>query len=160
MALRPPAPRIFKTLYAVGFGPLVGRFVLLLTTNGRKTGLPRVTPLQYEELEGAFLVGSSRGTRADWFRNILADPHVSITVGSRRFRGMAEPVTDPNRIADFLQLRLSRHPAMIGAILKSEGLQLPARREDLERYAARLAMVVIKPEQGPPSSNSGPGNAA
>ncbi|HUS79158.1 MAG TPA: nitroreductase/quinone reductase family protein [Patescibacteria group bacterium] len=41
----------------------MGRMVLLLTTTGHKTGLPRVTHLQYEEVDGAYYVGSMRGTR-------------------------------------------------------------------------------------------------
>jgi hypothetical protein len=63
--LRPPDVRVFKTLYALGLGPLVGRLVLLLTTTGRKSGLPRVTALQYEEVAGAIYLGSSRGTQAE-----------------------------------------------------------------------------------------------
>jgi len=104
-----PPNHVMKALYDIGLGPLIGRVVLLLTTTGRKTGLPRVTPLQYEEIDGTFYLGSSRGQKADWFRNILANPHVEVRVKSRRFRGMAETVTDPLRIADFLELRLSRH---------------------------------------------------
>ena len=146
MPVRPPAPGVFKALYAVGLGPIVGRFVLLLATRGRKTGLLRVTPLQYEEIDGAIVVGSSRGTKADWYRNILADPHVLVRVKSRQFRGLAEPSTDPVRIADFLECRLKRHPRMVGAILRAEGLPAPPSRADLERYASRLAMVVIRPE--------------
>jgi deazaflavin-dependent oxidoreductase (nitroreductase family) len=137
-----------KALYAVGLGPVVGRLVLLLTTTGRKTGLPRVTPLQYEENDGAIYVASARGQKADWFRNILADPHVEVRVRSRRFRGVAETITDPARIADFLELRLRRHPKMIGAILQREGLPAQPDRAQLESYAARLALVVIRPEEG------------
>lgn len=144
--LRPPPPQFFQALYALGLGPLVGRFVLLLTTRGRRTGLPRVTPLQYEEIEGDFVVGSSRGTRADWYRNILADPHVRLRVGSRSFRALAEPCADPDRIADFLAYRLKRHPRIIGAILRAEGLPATPSRKDLEAYAARLAMVTLHPE--------------
>lgn len=143
---RAPPAKLFKTLYGLGLGPLVGRFVLLLTTTGRKSGQPRVTPLQYEELDGAIYVGSTRGTRADWFRNILADPRVQVRVKSRQFAGRAEPITDPIRIADFLELRLKRHPRMVGAILKSEGLPPHPSRADLEAYAGRLAMVIIRPE--------------
>jgi deazaflavin-dependent oxidoreductase (nitroreductase family) len=142
---RPPN-HVMRTLYAIGLGPLVGRLVLLLTTTGRKTGLPRVTPLQYEEIDGAIYLGSSRGQKADWFRNTLANPHVEVRVKSRRFRGIAETVTDPQRIADFLELRLKRHPKMIGAILKREGLPAQPDRAQLEAYAAKLAMVVIRPE--------------
>jgi deazaflavin-dependent oxidoreductase (nitroreductase family) len=128
--------------------PLLGRIVLLLTTTGRKTGLPRVTPLQYEEVDEAIYVGSARGQKADWFRNLLADPCVKVRVGSREFEGMAEPITDPGRIADFLELRLRRHPRMVGAILRSEGLSTPPTRLELEEYARQLAMVIVRPTIG------------
>jgi deazaflavin-dependent oxidoreductase (nitroreductase family) len=146
-AFRAPPAHIIKFLYRLGLGPIIGRFILLLTTTGRKSGLPRVTPLQYEEVEGAFYVGSSRGTHADWFRNIVVDPHVQVWVKSRQFAGVVETVTDAGRIADFLELRLKRHPRMMGAILKSEGLPASPNREDLEAYARRLAMVIIYPMQ-------------
>src|SRR3989304_6095912 len=102
-------PRIW---YALGLGPVIGRLVLLLTTTGRRTGRPRVTPLQYEELDGVFYVASARGGQADWFRNILANPRAGVRVKPRRFYGQAEPITDPARVADFLELRLARHPRM------------------------------------------------
>jgi deazaflavin-dependent oxidoreductase (nitroreductase family) len=143
--LRPPDVRVFKTLYALGLGPLVGRLVLLLTTTGRKSGLPRATALQYEEVNGAIYLGSSRGSRADWFQNLVANPNVSIRVKSRRFSGKAEAVTDPVRIADFLELRLKRHPCMIGAMLKSEGLPATPSRVELETYAGKLALAIIRP---------------
>ncbi len=146
MPRRPPPSYIFSALYALGFGPIVGRLILLLTTRGRKTGLSRVTALQYEEIDGAIIVGSSRGTQADWYRNILANPHVLVRVKSGEFRGLAEASTDPARIADFLEYRLKRHPKMVGAILRAEGLPATPSREDLERYACRLAMVIIRPE--------------
>ena len=49
-----------RVAYAIGLGPLIGRHVLLLTTTGRKSGLRRVTPLQYEEIDGVFYIGSAR----------------------------------------------------------------------------------------------------
>ena len=85
----PPNKRIIK-FYRMGFGRVLGRMLLLLTTTGRKSGLPRTTPLQYEELDGAYYIGSARGTKADWFRNILADPHVEVEVKSKRFPAIAE----------------------------------------------------------------------
>ena len=143
---RPPPPALMRTLYRLGLGHVVGRMILLLITTGRKSGLPRVTPLQYEEVDGLVYVASALGTKADWFLNILADPCVQVQVGlRRRFEGLAETVTDPGRIADFLELRLKRHPKMVGAILKSEGLPETPSRVELEEYAQRLAMVVIRP---------------
>jgi len=142
---RAPPARLIKALYAIGLGPVVGRVILLLTTTGRKSELPRVTPLQYEEVDGAIYVASARGTKADWFRNILVNPRVHVRVKSRQLIGIAEPVTDPARIADFLELRLRRHPKMIGVILESEGLSPKPTHAELEQYATKLAMVIIRP---------------
>jgi deazaflavin-dependent oxidoreductase (nitroreductase family) len=140
----PPSALIIK-LYNHGFAPLLGRMILLLTTTGRKSGLPRLTPLQYELVDGHYCIGSARGVKADWFRNILADPHVRVRVKSKEFAAIAEPVTDPARIADFLELRLRRHPRMVGLILKSEALPPHPSRTQLEEYARGLAMVITRP---------------
>ncbi len=143
---RAPPSYLMRLLYRFPLSLAMGRVVLLLTTIGRKSGLPRVTPLQYEELEGAIYVASARGSRADWFRNILANHCVRVRIGPREFDGLAEPVTDPCRIADFLELRLQRHPQMVGAILKSAGLPATPTRIQLEHYASQLAMVIIRPQ--------------
>ncbi len=142
---RSPPSGLIKFLYRSGLASALGRMILLLTTTGRRTGLPRLTALQYEELNGSYYVGSARGAKADWFRNVVANPRVKVQLGSRAFEGVAEAVTDPCRIAEFLELRLRRHPRMIGAILHAEGLPAPPTRADLEAYAQRSAMVVIRP---------------
>ena len=141
----PPSALIIR-LYTMGFAPLLGRLILLLTTTGRKSGLSRTTPLQYEMVDGQFYIGSARGAQADWFRNILADPHVRVRVKSREFAGIAEPVTDCLRVADFLELRLRRHPRMVGMILRLEGLPAQPTRAQMEHYARGLAMVIIRPQ--------------
>jgi deazaflavin-dependent oxidoreductase (nitroreductase family) len=141
---RPPPSHLMRLLYRSGLAPVLGQLVLLLTTTGRKSGLARVTPLQYEEVDGAIYVASARGVKADWFRNIVADPCVKVRIKSHEFDALAEPVTDPCRIADFLELRLQRHPKMVGAILKSVGLPASPSRGELEEYARQLAMVIIR----------------
>ncbi len=133
-------------LYAIGLGPIYGRVVLLLTTIGRKSGLPRVTPLQYEEINGCIYVGSARGTKADWYRNIVANPNVKIRVKARQFDGAAEPVTDPQRIADFLEYRLTKNPRMIGFIMSREGVSKNPTRIELEKHVEGKAMVIIRPK--------------
>jgi deazaflavin-dependent oxidoreductase (nitroreductase family) len=136
-------PRITQN-YQKGIGPT--RIVLLLTTTGRKSGLPRVTPLQYEEVDGAYYIGSARGAQADWFRNIQANPHVEVQIRDRHFQAIAEPVCDPAIVADFLELRLKRHPIFIGLLMRLEGLPLNFDRTDLERFAALKTLVIIHPE--------------
>jgi len=136
-----------RVAYAIGLGPLIGRLVLLLTTTGRKSGLPRVTPLQYEEIDGIFYVGSARGDKADWYRNILANPKVEVRVKSRSFRGIAEATTDVECIADFFEIRLARHPRMMGVLFHLTGLPTKPDRIQLEQYAAKRAMVMIRPKE-------------
>ncbi len=134
-----------RVAYGLGLGPLVGRFVLLLTTTGRRSGRPRVTPLVYEEIDGIFLIASARGAASDWLRNIQADPRVGVRVGRRRFEGRAEVVTDPARIADYLQRQMARSPRLFGAILRSEGLSATPSHEELESLAGKRPMVAIHP---------------
>ncbi|MCX6037775.1 MAG: nitroreductase/quinone reductase family protein [Chloroflexi bacterium] len=137
---------IHRLLYAVGLGPIVGKIILLLTTTGRKSGQKRITPLQYEEIDGNFFLGSARGTKSDWYRNIEADGRIEVRVKNRRFRGVAETVTDPARIADFLETRLQHHPFMIGLLMqKAHGLPKRPSRQQLEELAASEAMVIIQP---------------
>src|SRR5512136_3500577 len=98
--------RIHSRLYDSGKGWIIGKFILLLTHTGRKSGNRYVTPLQYEKIEDTYYVGAGRGARADWFCNILADPQVHVRVGRQEFDCEAEPVTDSERAADFLAYRL------------------------------------------------------
>jgi deazaflavin-dependent oxidoreductase (nitroreductase family) len=135
-----------QAAYALGLGPIFGRMVLLLSTTGRRSGKRRTTPLQYVELDGKIYVTAAYGLKADWVRNILANPCVEVRVKEKRFQGFATVITDPERIGDMLELRLRLHPRMIGAILRSEGLPPKPGRADLVGYADKLAMVEITPE--------------
>jgi deazaflavin-dependent oxidoreductase (nitroreductase family) len=138
--------KIHRVLYAIGLGPLVGRIILLLTTTGRKSGLKRVTPLQYEMIGDDCYIGAARGVKADWVRNIQVNPQVEVRLGAKHFQGTAEVVTDPCRFADFMEVRLERHPRMIGFIMeKAHGLPNHPSREQLEELAKDEAFVIVRP---------------
>lgn len=140
--------KLHRVMYAIGLGPLVGKIILLLTTTGRKSGLKRVTPLQYEEIDGKYYLGSARGLEADWVRNIQADPNVEVRVKSLNIKGQAKVVTDPARFADFVEVRLQRHPRIVGAIMqRAHRLPRQPSREQLEKLAENEALVVITPVQ-------------
>lgn len=138
--------KIHRLLYAIGLGPLIGRIILLLTTTGRKSGLKRVTPLQYEKIGEDYYVGAARGTKSDWVRNIQSCPQVEVRVGTKRVQCVADVVTDPARFADFLDIRLQRHPFMVGLILeKAHGLPRRPSREQLEELGKSEAVVILHP---------------
>lgn len=61
-----------------------GVYTLLLTTTGRRSGQPYTTPLIYGEDGDDYVVVASKGGAAehpDWYRNLEADPEVTIQVG-------------------------------------------------------------------------------
>ena len=92
---------LFKAGARVYRGPLA-RFMgshamLLLTTTGRRSGLPRRTTLTFRDLGGSYLVLAGMGVGSDWYRNLLAQPRVLVRIGARRFAATAHPVLDPEQ---------------------------------------------------------------
>lgn len=82
-----------------GLGRLVGNpftgHLMLLRTRGRRSGLLREAPLGYVIRDGAVYCVAGYGTATPWYHNLLAEPAVEVVLPDRRFRGRAEPVTDP-----------------------------------------------------------------
>jgi deazaflavin-dependent oxidoreductase (nitroreductase family) len=139
--------RFMNRRVAVDNSPKVkgGELVLVLYHVGRKSGFPRATPLQYEEVEGDYYVASARGAQADWYRNVMANKQVEISVKGQRIPAQAEAVTDPAEIADFLEMRLIRHPRMMRAMLRLEGLHGRITQADLLRISKGKALVILHP---------------
>src|SRR3990172_3110572 len=69
--------------YKLGLGWMIGRYVLLLTTTGRKTGKPRHTPLEYvyDHEHDRYRVAAGWGGNTDWYHNLRADLHVTVHAG-------------------------------------------------------------------------------
>lgn len=66
----------------------------LLETTGRSSGLPRRTPVG-DGLDGdTFWIVAEHGRRADYVRNIAADPAVRVLVRGRWRSGRAAPLPD------------------------------------------------------------------
>src|SRR5919106_651251 len=67
---------------------------MLLTTTGRKTGLPREVLLPCERSRDWLYVISTYGRRSDWMRNIARDAHVRVTAAGWSIPARAEIVDD------------------------------------------------------------------
>jgi deazaflavin-dependent oxidoreductase (nitroreductase family) len=65
---------------------------LYLTTTGRRTGLPREIEIWFTERDSRFYVIAEHRERANWVRNIRANPHVQVRVGELRLNGAARLV--------------------------------------------------------------------
>jgi deazaflavin-dependent oxidoreductase (nitroreductase family) len=74
--------------------------LLLLTTTGAKSGVPRTTPLAYSTDGDRLVVAASKGgapSNPDWYRNLLANPVVTVELGRERFQARASVADEPER---------------------------------------------------------------
>ncbi len=69
---------------------------LYLTTTGRRTGKPRQIEIWCVELGGKFYIIAEHRERAQWVRNLQADPVIKVRVGKLESRGHAR-ILDPKR---------------------------------------------------------------
>ena len=78
----------FRANGGVGPGRWATQPLLLLTTIGARSGLPRTTPLLYSTDGDRLVVIASKGgepTHPDWYLNLLAHPEAMVEVGAERF---------------------------------------------------------------------------
>ena len=67
---------------------------VLLTTRGRKTGLPREVLLPCERFREGLIIISTYGRRSNWIRNIEDDPTVAVTCAGWSLPARAEIIDD------------------------------------------------------------------
>jgi deazaflavin-dependent oxidoreductase (nitroreductase family) len=77
---------------------LVGGAVALLETNGRRSGLPRVTPVGNGLRGDAFWIVTEHGWASAYVKNIQAEPRVRVKVGRRWLSGTATILPDDDPI--------------------------------------------------------------
>lgn len=88
-------------------GQFEGAPLLLLHTTGAKSGAERINPLAYTQDGERLVVIASKGgapTNPDWYYNILANPVVTVEVGSEQFQARATAAEEPERTRLFEQM--------------------------------------------------------
>ena len=81
-------------------GPFQGAPMLLLTTTGRRTGERRTNPMMYLADGDRLLVFASKGgapTHPDWYHNLVADPKVTVEVGTESYQAHATALLGDER---------------------------------------------------------------
>jgi deazaflavin-dependent oxidoreductase (nitroreductase family) len=81
-------------------GNFAGAPMLLLHTKGAKSGAERVNPMLYLDLDGHRYVFASKAgadTNPDWYHNLVANPEVSVEVGTETYSATAVVVTGAER---------------------------------------------------------------
>lgn len=103
--------------------------VALLTTTGRKTGEPRVSPLLYLREGNRVILGASRGGSDKhplWYLNLKANPKVSVQIKDEVLSLTARDADDAER-AQYWPKMVAMYPTF----------------EDYESWTDRVIPIVI-----------------
>ena len=81
-------------------GNFSGAPLLLITTQGRKTGENRINPLMHLPDGDRWIIVASKGgdpKSPDWYQNLVANPIVTLEVGEETFEADATVITGEER---------------------------------------------------------------
>jgi deazaflavin-dependent oxidoreductase (nitroreductase family) len=97
-----------------------------LTVIGRKTGRKSTRPVWFV-LEGdrVYLLPVT-GSDSEWFKNVLKNPRITISVGGQKGEFTAQPVRDPNIVASVVDKFKTKYGA-----------------SDVKKYYSKFDVAVI-----------------
>lgn len=77
----PITRKLYKTpilLYRLGLGKVIGKYIMIISTFGRKSGKVRRTPIEYYRIGNDIYAISGFERDPDWYLNLQANPHVTL----------------------------------------------------------------------------------
>ncbi|MFJ4790878.1 nitroreductase family deazaflavin-dependent oxidoreductase [Streptomyces sp. NPDC088794] len=140
------ALRLPVLLFRAGLGPLLGKRLLLLHHTGRLTDRDHMTALEvvtHDPATASWTVASGFGPKADWYRNLRAQPKTLIQVGNRPLAVTAHFLA-PEEGADIMAEYACRHPRTARRLctfmsLRTDGTEASYRKVGREIPFVRLA---------------------
>ena len=88
-------------------GHFEGKPMLLIHTIGAKSGKPHLNPVIYTMDGEKIIVIASQGgapTHPHWYYNLVANPLVTVEVGTEKFQAQAQVVSEPDRTRLYQQM--------------------------------------------------------
>ncbi|MBN1426981.1 MAG: nitroreductase family deazaflavin-dependent oxidoreductase [Anaerolineae bacterium] len=133
--------------YRLGLGWLLGERFVRLNHIGRKTGQPRqavVEVVSHTKETGGYIVASGFGEKADWYRNVMAHPEITIQVGSKHMFARAERLPLPQATEVMLDYN-RHHPAALRTLSGILGYQTNGSEADVRFLASVIPLVALTP---------------
>jgi deazaflavin-dependent oxidoreductase (nitroreductase family) len=134
-------------LWRMGLGPLLGHHLLVITAWGRKSGLPRHTMVEYHVRQGKIYVPSAYGDKAQWYQNLMANPHATIQTWQGAEPMVASRVTDGEELFAIAELMMQNNPVMMPWYLEDKGVELT--REDVQAHKDAFYFLRFDPTTEP-----------
>jgi deazaflavin-dependent oxidoreductase (nitroreductase family) len=134
-------------LWRLGLGPIIGHQMVLISHTGRKSGLTRRTMTELHVVNGKKYAPSGFGRRSQWYRNIEADPRVTIQTASGAESVIASRVTDDDELLSLMDLGDPINLVMLRSFLDS--LDIEPTEEDILAKKDRIFYLRFDPTDEP-----------
>lgn len=133
-------------LNTVGLNFLIPEWILLLTTNGRKTGKPHTTPVEclYRPQENCIWIMSGWRGNTDWCRNIQNNPNVSVQIGKSKFPAMAVQLGEEG-VMEYMRETFRINPAAISIFSRWCGKEIVPTSAGLRKASIHFPSFALKP---------------
>lgn len=129
LAFNRPVIEEFRANNGAVSGMFAGMPMVLLTTTGAKSGQPRTSPLAYTTDGDRIVIIASKGgapTNPDWYRNLVANPLVTVELPGETYRAHARVAEGEER----------------DRLFRAMGAQMP-NFEEYQRNTPRTIPVVV-----------------
>jgi deazaflavin-dependent oxidoreductase (nitroreductase family) len=134
--------------YRLGLGPIVGRVLMILSTTGRKSGLPRRAMIEYHRLDGKKYIAAGFGPETQWYKNIQSDPRVTVQSADGAESMRAIRVTEDDELLAVVNLfRQADSAAAINWFLGTLGIE--PGDDDILAKKDRLHLLRLDPTDEP-----------
>jgi deazaflavin-dependent oxidoreductase (nitroreductase family) len=146
--------RVPITLFRAGLGGLFAGRLVLVEHVGRRTGARRAVVLEVvtrDQTSGAVTVASGFGRRADWYRNLRAQPDAVMRTGLRRVPVTARPLSEEQAVA-VMTAYARHHPRTARRVARFMGFTIDGSMADyaaIGREIPFLTLVPRLPRDGP-----------
>jgi deazaflavin-dependent oxidoreductase (nitroreductase family) len=80
-----------------------------LTVTGRKSAREISRPVWFVYEDNALYLLPVQGSDTNWYRNVLKNPVVKISVDGRQFSGNSKPITDSDMVKEVVKKFISKY---------------------------------------------------
>lgn len=137
--------RIPILFYRLRLGWLFGNRALLLTHTGRNTGKPRQAVLEVIGYDKPIhYVASGFGEKSNWYKNIMANPDVTIHSGRKVIPAIATVLSKKEACKIFSNY-IEKHPNAIKNLAKFIGYKMgDSKKENLD-FLSHVPVIAFLP---------------
>ncbi len=135
-------------LWRMGLGPLLGHIFVVITTKGRKSGEARHFMTEYYRDGEKLYVVCAYGPKAQWYKNLMADPYATIQTWKGPERMKATRVTDTDEIMAVIAGFWQRDPVTVKWYFDAKGIDT-TNQEDVAAKKDSLHIFRFDPTAAP-----------